>query len=82
MNRAERRAVEFGRGRNEPFTDVVDINTLRLYLFGLPAFTDTCDVAFENTTRVFIEFQISAWDWSDAYIDAEDFSTNSPYGDL
>ena len=67
LNRAERRAIAFGRGTNTPFVDVVDHDTMCRYYFGMTYLY--ChpleNHPFENAKRLFIEHQIDPFDWRD-----------------
>mgnify|MGYP007069500984 CR=1 FL=1 len=66
LNRAERRAIQFGRGRMLPMIEVNDMNTLAMYVFGLVDCGCALDRdAFQNRNRLFIDCQMDPFDWRD-----------------
>ena len=71
LNRAERRAIEYGRGRNEPFVEVEDYVTMCSYYFGMAFlfYHPQESYPFENAKRLFIECQIDPFDWRDDCLD-------------
>jgi hypothetical protein len=69
MNRAERRAIQFGRGRNEPMVEVVDCDSAVQYGFALGGGSHVLNPIFDSISSLFISRQVDPFDWQDDCLD-------------
>lgn len=70
MNRADKRAIEFGKGRNKPMIEIVDIDSAEDYAWLLMSF-DISKLIFNNNSKLFITYQLEYMDIRDEFEDSE-----------
>lgn len=57
-NRKDRRAIQFGRGRNYPMVEVTDVQSCHMYLLSLPEYNEVAFPTSDNLERLFIGEQV------------------------